>query len=106
MNSADCCAPVSQIVVAILLIVGPSAVADELVSENPPTVDFNRDIRPILSNHCFQCHGADADSREAELRLDLRESAVERKAIDPQDLLNSTLLSRISASDPASFFIR
>ena len=43
------------------------------MAEAEPGPDFNRDVRPILSNHCFQCHGPDAGSREAGLRFDIPE---------------------------------
>ena len=42
----------------------------------PAGLSYNRDIRPILSDNCFACHGPDASSRKGELRLDLREQAL------------------------------
>ena len=45
------------------------------MAEKPNQVDFTRDIKPILSDRCYTCHGPDAQSREAELRLDLRDEA-------------------------------
>lgn len=62
-------------------------------------IEFNRDIRPILSNHCFQCHGADKGTREADLRLDVREDAIAGKAFVPGDSHGSALVERILATD-------
>lgn len=61
---------------------------------------FNRDIRPILSDNCFQCHGPDQNQRKANLRLDLREVALAKKAIVPNDPDGSELMKRITHEDP------
>lgn len=61
--------------------------------------DFNRDIRPILSGKCFQCHGPDAAAREADLRLDSRDAAVDFGAIVPGEPDASELINRVSSED-------
>jgi mono/diheme cytochrome c family protein len=63
-------------------------------------LDFNRDIRPILSENCFYCHGQDGQQREAGLRLDDREEAVLYGAITPGEPDASELIARIEHSDP------
>ncbi len=67
-------------------------------------VDFNRDIRPILSNKCMTCHGPDEEHREAELRLDSEESAKQDRdgyaVIKPGDVKASSLIERIRSDDP------
>ena len=79
---------------SLLLVIKSNALADE--------VQFNRDIRPILANHCFACHGPDAAPREAELRLDLEAAAKADR--DPQVIVAhnakaSELVNRISTAD-------
>ena len=60
------------------------------------SVDFNRDIRPILSANCFACHGPDEESRKGKLRLDTAEGA--KKALGQVD--QSELIYRIETDDP------
>ncbi|MCA9000092.1 MAG: hypothetical protein KDA80_24050, partial [Planctomycetaceae bacterium] len=66
-------------------------------------INFARDIRPILSANCYQCHGADDASREADLRLDVRKAAIEKQgesaAIVPGDPLASDMVRRITSED-------
>jgi mono/diheme cytochrome c family protein len=67
-------------------------------------VSFNRDIRPILSENCFACHGFDAKQRKADLRLDIAEGAFADRdgnfAIKPGDLAKSEVWRRILSEDP------
>ena len=78
-----------------------TATATEATAADQATTwDFNRDIRPILSENCFYCHGQDGNKRQADLRLDDRESAVDFGAIVPHEPESSELVQRMRHSDP------
>jgi hypothetical protein len=61
---------------------------------------YNRDVRPILVDKCFACHGPDSAAREADLRLDQRDAAIDAGAIEPGDPDSSELIARVYAEDP------
>src|SRR5438094_8882764 len=63
-------------------------------------VQFNRDVRPILSENCYACHGPDKNQRKAKLRLDVREVALEHEAIVPGKPAESKLVQHIFSTDP------
>jgi hypothetical protein len=73
-------------------------------ADGTPTVDFNRHIRPILSESCYQCHGPDANKRKADLRLDQREGLFQ--SVDGTTIVvpgkpdESELFDRITSTDP------
>ena len=74
------------------------------VAAAAPPVNFNRDIRPILSNNCYKCHGPDAAERKAGLRLDLRDEALKplrskRTAIVPGKPDESLLIKAVRGLD-------
>ncbi len=61
---------------------------------------YNREVRPILAEHCFRCHGPDSALRKGELRLDRRELAIEKQAIRPGDAEHGGVIERIFSADP------
>jgi hypothetical protein len=71
---------------------------------SPEPIRFGRDVRPILSDRCFLCHGPDRAKRQAGLRLDLRDEAIARRdgraAIVPGDPEASEIVRRMVATDP------
>src|SRR5689334_10629462 len=88
--------PVTGMVSAALL-------SAAVVSEAAP-LSYNKDIRPILSDNCFRCHGPDSASRKAGLRLDKFEEATKANkdgitAISPGNPDKSALVSRITTKD-------
>ncbi|MGC3961560.1 MAG: DUF1553 domain-containing protein [Verrucomicrobiota bacterium] len=75
-----------------------------MLAAEPAKVDFNFQIRPLLSDRCYRCHGPDSGSRKAKLRLDQREGALKEledgmAVVKPGDLEHSELIRRIVATN-------
>jgi hypothetical protein len=71
--------------------------------QSAPPPSWNRDVRPILAANCFECHGPDEQTRESDLRFDIREAAIEDRggyaAIVPGKTDESELIARITSDD-------
>lgn len=91
--------PVATLLVVLLALISAGGPA------RAEPLDFQRDVRPILAEHCFQCHGQDEKTREGGLRLDLRPAAIAKLesgaiAIIPGKTNESALVQRIKSRDP------
>src|SRR6266403_1048098 len=87
------------------LSISALAAAVILADETKPPVGFNRDMRPIMSDTCFRCHGPDKNARMAGMRLDIREEAIRptrsgHTPIVPGDPDKSEIIARIFAGGP------
>ena len=83
-----------------VLVLGCTLAATSSRAADEPKLEYNRDIRPILSENCFSCHGPDSAARKASLRLDRLKDAQELEAIVPGDPAASGVIERINTTDP------
>jgi cytochrome c553 len=83
---------------ATLVILLTAAV--HLTAAETAPLQYNEEIRSILSENCFYCHGPDANKRKAKLRLDIRAEALAKKAFVPGKPEESELIKRLSSRDP------
>ncbi|HEX5269537.1 MAG TPA: PSD1 and planctomycete cytochrome C domain-containing protein, partial [Gemmataceae bacterium] len=83
------------LVAIVALVVVPRLPA----ADNPKSIDYSRDVQPILTASCYACHGPDEGKRKGKFRLDVREAAV-KKAIKPGDAEHSALIDRVTTDDP------
>jgi hypothetical protein len=96
---------ISWLVAAVAVFAyGPTAGADGFGGSAgvgvPERIQLNRDVRPILADNCFLCHGPDKSRRQAGLRLDLREEALKAEAFVPNKPDESELIARVLSTDP------
>jgi hypothetical protein len=95
------CSAVAFLILLGLTILSTSHSAEPSVpASTTPTIDFDREVRPILADNCFACHGPDEQARKGKLRLDTQDGAMSKKGvIVAGNAAKSRLLERILSSD-------
>ena len=89
---------VCRLLCSVVIFLAPLVCSQSVLAwQDVAEVDFTRDVKPILSDRCFLCHGPDAETRESDLRLDT-ESGVAGVAVAGQPE-TSDLISRILSED-------
>ncbi len=91
--------PSPHLIHGVLLVLVSSAFSAPARLNAEDELSFNRDVRPVLASQCFACHGPDEAHREADLRLDIDEAAIEHGVIQPGDPDASELVRRLFSSD-------
>ncbi|MFO0881049.1 MAG: PSD1 and planctomycete cytochrome C domain-containing protein [Gemmataceae bacterium] len=91
--------------VGTLALLAVSCAVTVLHADGPPAkptqkVDFNREIRPILTETCFACHGPDPKKRKADLRLDQRDAAIKHGALVPGKSVGTEMFDRLVSTEP------
>lgn len=86
----------------LALAFGPFAPSEATAQPLPAKIDFNRDVRPILSNNCFQCHGPDEKTRKAKLRLDTKEGAHAAAVVPGKPDASELIVRLLATPDDAS----
>ena len=94
----------SALLLILATVVFPGTVPICTAADPPQKIEFNRDVRPILADRCFTCHGPDSAKRQADLRLDRSDAATSRRgdsrAIVPGDSAASDAYRRMISTDP------
>src|SRR5947209_18140679 len=91
--------PALAIILAVWWLGQLPAAAADVEQAARPSVDFDRQIRHILADHCYACHGPDDQQRKAKLRLDVKEGALAASIIVPGHADRSELIQRVASDN-------